>query len=73
MLERQSEASSASVVGMGIGIRGIDAKLGEDPMRIRHAGEKSNWRGQGSVWGIVRATGSSVRVAVLCSGTLLQP
>ena len=73
MLLSESEASPVSVVGIGVGagVIGVTPEVGA--MRIRHAGEKSNWRGAKSDWAIGRGIDSKGGVSDLCFGTLPHP
>jgi hypothetical protein len=45
MLMSASDASSVGVVGIGDGVKGRGVRLDVGAIRIRHAGEKFNWRG----------------------------
>jgi len=73
ILARQSEASSVSVVGIGVVAGGIGARSEVGAMRIRHVGEKFNWIGVESGWVILRATELGGMVGDFFSGTLPHP
>ena len=73
MLMSESAASSVSVVGIGSGGGGIGVRAELGAMRIRHGGEKFNWRGAKSGWAILWGIEFGRMVAVFCSGTLPHP
>ena len=73
MLMSESAASSVSVVGIGVGAVGIRDWLEEGAMRIRHGGQKFNWRGAKSGWAILSGIDFGGVVPGFCPGTLPHP
>ena len=73
MLMSESAASSVSVVGIGSGGGGIGVRAELGAMRIRHGGEKFNWRGAKSGWAILCGTQFWRMVGGFSSGALPHP
>jgi hypothetical protein len=73
MLISESAASSVSVVGMGVGVGGLGVRLEVGATRIRHGGQKFNWRGAKSGWAILSGIEFGGVVPGFCSDTLPHP
>ena len=73
MLMSESAASSVRVVGIGVGVGGIGVRPEVGEMRIRHGGQKFNWRGAKSGWAILSGIDFGGVVPGSCPGTLPHP